>query len=221
MDNLSTTMNIILAILAYAAAWFYILYIIPKILRLFKKKSHHHIVPPKPKKDKNWKPIDFSKYKCFIFINDSSIEHLNRKINRYHNSNQLSIQKIKSCKQDNWVVLKVKVASFHRFKSLVWKLGDYSENYESPNEVIGFCQHKKIPSEDYIFKADKESVYGYFIGSFRTGKNFGIYLPDSSSHKSGNISLSRNHEVNFYSEISVLPMECLSIQESKTSPNKN
>jgi|GEM_PF-2137175 len=215
MDNLSDTLNIILVILFYIAVWFCILFFLPKFLRLFKKKSHHHMVPPKPKKDKNWKPINFSKYNCFIFMTDSSCWDLNR----YRNSKQLSIQKIHSCNQEGWVVLRVKAASFHRFKSLVWMIDDYSENYESPNEVIGFCQHKEIPSEDYVFKVDKESEDGYFIGSFRTGKNFGIYLPNANSHKSGNISLSRNHEVNFDYEISKLPMECIDEQETPANEN--
>ena len=221
METFIEVMKYILGIILIIGSFSAMLFIGPKVVRLFKKKSHHYIVPPTPKEDKNWKPIDFSKYNCFIFINDSSVDNLNRKLNRYRNSKQLSIQKIESYKQDKWVVLRVKAASFHRFKSLVWRLDDYSENYESPNEVIGFCQHKETSSEDYVFKTDKESVDGYFIGSFRTGKNFGIYLPNASSNKSGNISLSRNHEINFHSEVSVLPMECMNEQVRKTTANKS
>lgn len=210
-------LKFLLIIPAYVGAWLFMLYFLPKINRLFKKKSHHYIVPPTPNEDKNWKPIDFSNYECFVFIKDSSVDHLNRRLNRYRNSKQLSIKKINSYEQGNWVVLKVKSVSFHRFKSFVWKLDDYSENYESTNELIGFCQHKGIPNEDYVFKLDKESANDYLIGSFRTGKNFGVYLPNTSSNKSGNISLSRNHEINFYSEISELPMECIKEQVSKAT----
>jgi hypothetical protein len=213
--------DFILVILIFTTAFSLMIFLYARISRLFKKKSHHYIVPPTPKEDKNWKPIDFSKYNCFIFINDSSAEHLTNKLNSIRNTKQLSITKIGLPKQDNWVVLKVNSASFYKFKSLVWRIDDYSENYESPNEVIGFCQHKIIPSEDYVFKIDKESEDEYFIGSFRTGKNFGIYLPNAGSNESGNISLSRNQEINFYSEVSELPMECLNEQVRKTTANKS
>ncbi|WP_321281062.1 hypothetical protein [Marinifilum fragile] len=211
METFIEVMKYVLGIILIIGSFIAMLFIWIKVTRLLQKKSHHYIIPPTPKEDKNWKPIDFYKYKCFIFIKDSSIDNLNRKLNRYRNSKQLSMQKIESCKQGNWVVLRVKAASFHRFKSFVWRIDDYSESYETTNEVIGFCQHKETPSEDYVFKVDNESVDGYFIGSFRTGKNFGIYLPHANSHISGNISLSSNQEINFDYEVSELPMECINV----------
>jgi len=95
------------------------------------------------------------------------------------------------------------------FKSLVWWLDDFYDDIKSPDSVIGFCRHKSMPLQDYLFKIDKVLLDENFIGSFRNGKNFGIYLPNAGLSEAGNISLSRNHEINFYSEVSKLPIELM------------
>jgi len=109
--------------------------------------------------------------------------------------------------KDTWFIIKIKRASFLAFHSLAWWLDDDSSFFTAPSEVIGFCRHIKNPGNDYVFKIDKGSSEDDFIGSFRTHKNFGIYLPYAGLTESGNISLSRNHEINFYSETSKLPID--------------
>ena len=208
-----TVIKIILGIIAYVAAFAAMIFLYAKISRLFKKKSHHYIVPPEPENDKNWHPINFSKYECFIFIKNSSeefiIEKLKNAFSDEEKETELNASDIELSKSDNWILLKVKNWFFVDFKSMVWWLDDYSEEFKSPDSVIGFCKHKSLPLQDYIFKIDKVLQEENFIGSFRNGKNFGIYLPNSGLTDKGNISLSRNNEVNFYSEESKLLMQLM------------
>ena len=208
-----TALEFIKAILLIITMFVVIIFLYSKFVRLFKKKSYHYIVPPEPENDKNWNPIDFSKYDSFIFIKNSSeeyiIEKLRTVLNTENNEPKIKAIDLELIKQNDWILLKIKNSSFDKSTSLVWWLNYYSDNIKVPEEVIGFCQHKTISLQDYIFKIDKAIQEENFIGSFRNGKNFGIYLPNAALHKSGNISLSRNHEINFYSEISKLPIELL------------
>jgi len=187
-----------------------------KFSRLFKRKSHHYIVRPTPKNDSDWYPIAFSNYDSFIFIKDADENYIGEKLNLYFESknletdnahNPIAIDKIELNKHKTWLIFKINKSSFGDFKTLVWWLDDVSEVYQSPTSVIGFCQQKNKPLKDYLFKTDKWSDEDDFIGSFRTGKNFGIYFPNIWLNESGNISLSKTHEINFYYELSKLPIE--------------
>jgi len=202
--------DFILSFLLFALAFTVMIFLYARISRLFKKKSYHYIVPPCPEKDKNWYPVDFSKYECFIFINNASEEYLKEKfITLFDNENELDVNGIEFAKENEWVLLKVKNYSFVEFKSLVWWFDDYSEETKAPDSVIGFCKHRTITLQDYVFKIDKVLQEENFIGVFRNEKNFGIYLPNSGLSESGNISLNRNHEIDFYSEESKLPLEMI------------
>lgn len=121
---------------------------------------------------------------------------------------KIGINDIELYKNDSWLILKIKNSCFLDFNTLVWWLNDDSSVYRTPTNVIGFCQNKKNPQKDYIIKIDKESKDD-LIGSFRSHQNFGIYLPNACLKESGNISLSRNHEINFYSELSKIPIELI------------
>lgn len=205
--------DFVLIIIIFVAVFAVMIFLYARISRLFKKKSYHYIVPPIPEKDKKWLPIDFHKYECFIFIKNSSeefiVEKLNIVLENENKETNIDANDIGMNKQENWIILKINNSSFVDFKSLVWWMDDYSNEIQSPESVIGFCKHKSIPIQDYIFKVDKVLQEEIFIGSFRSGKNFGIYLPNSGLSEKGNISLSRNHEVNYYTEESKLPIELL------------
>ena len=208
-----TAIEFIKAVLLIITTFVVMIFLYSKIVRLFKKKSYHYIVPPEPENDKNWHPIDFSKYESFIFIKNSSeefiIEKLRTVLDTENQETKIKANDLELIEQNDWILLKIKNSSFVVSTTLVWWLNYYSENIKAPKEIIGFCQHKSIPLQDYIFKIDKVLQEKNFIGSFRNGKNFGIYLPNAALHESGNISLSRNHEINFYSEFSKLPIELI------------
>lgn len=186
------------------------IFLYARITRLLKKKSYHYIVPPSPEKDKNWHPVDFSKYENFIFINNISLIDFIEKLKKI-----LSIEKefklhgIELVEENNWILIKTKNLSFLGFKSLVWWIDVYSKEFNSSDRVIGYCKHKSIPSQDYLFKIDKVLDKDNFIGVFRNQKNFGIYLPNAGLSEKGNISLSSNFEINFYSITSNLPIEMI------------
>lgn len=208
-----TVIDFIKAVLLFITIFVVMIFLYSKFVRIFKKKSFHYIIPPNPENDKNGHPIDFSKYECFIFIKNSSeefiIEKLNIILNDESKETKFIANDIEFNKQNNWVLLKIKNYSFVDFKSLVWWLDDLYDDIKSPESVIGFCRHKSISLQDYIFKIDKVLAGENFIGSFRNQKNFGIYLPNAGLFETGNISLSRNQEINFYSEVSILPIELM------------
>ncbi|MBK3518863.1 hypothetical protein [Carboxylicivirga marina] len=81
-----TLIDILIGILAVAGVYgvFFLLYVLyAKLSRSFKKKSYHHMVQPEPDKDSNWKPINFSYYRTYIFIKDTDEEYIIRKIKRF------------------------------------------------------------------------------------------------------------------------------------------
>ncbi len=189
-----------------------LLFLWAKLIRLFKKKNFHHLVPPDPEKDHNWYPVDLSNYNSYVFVNNQTEESLNETLSYFFISEdafERLKEEIELIKHKTWIILKIGSISFYELKTLVYWLIAESEVDTPPSEVIGFCKNKSNPLQDYIFKmdADPELEQEYFIGSFRHGKNFGIYLPKANLNKSGNISLSRNHEIDFYSELSKLPSE--------------
>lgn len=200
----------IFVIIFLISIFFLLLFVYPKVIRLFKKKSHHYIIPPKPNKDRNWKPIEFSNYNCYIIMSDN-----NFLISELKNQNYL--ERLKTITSNNIfiektskeILLKVDNASFFDFKTLVSSLYNLAELNNHFHPITGFCQHKTNPTEDYLFKLDSDTMVTNFIGAFRTNKNFGIYLPFADLNKAGNISLSRNYEINFYDEVSKIPLEIL------------
>lgn len=208
-----TAIEFIKAVLLIITMFVVMIFLYSKIIRLFKKKSHHYIVPPEPENDKNWHPVDFSKYESYIFIKniteDLIIEKLRNVLNTKNQEKRLKANDLELIEQNEWVLLKIKNSSFVMSTALVWWLNHYSKDFDDNSEIIGFCKHKTLPLQDYIFIIDKDLQRENFIGSFRNRKNFGIYLPNADLHESGNISLSRNNELNFYSEFSKLPIELI------------
>lgn len=219
--------ELILYIFLFIGVFITMFFIYVKIVRLLKKKSYHYIIPPKPENDKNFHPIDFSKYNKFIFLKNCSEDYFIEKINEFIDSADREIQiekgNIELNKLNNWIVLRINNSSFFQFHFLVWSFHDdiyqLDENgldnsnpkdiLKSPENIVGLCLHKSINLKDYIIKLDRVLAEDNFIGSFRNGKNFGIYMPNASLNEHGNISLSRNHELNFYSEMDELPMELI------------
>lgn len=208
-------LDFILSFLSFIAVFAAIIFLYARLTRLLKKKSHHYIVHPTPEKDKNWHPVHFSKYECFIFVKDNTEEFttgaLYTSLNEKNEASIFKANDIALNQQNNWTLLKIDPCSFVAFKSFVAQLDAYYEQ----GHVTGFCRHKSIALQDYLFKIDKSILDKNFIGAFRNGKNFGIYLANADLHETGNISLSRNHEVNFHSEIADLPLE---LMEGEMSP---
>ncbi|HBS87543.1 MAG: hypothetical protein A2W91_00245 [Bacteroidetes bacterium GWF2_38_335] len=204
---------ILLFILVMAGCVGY-LFLWSKVSRLFKKKSHHYIEPPVPEKDKDWYPIDFSDYSCFIFINKvKGREILDLLYSTGYQAEDLDYiyKNFEINYKGSWYAIKVSNASFEDFKTLViWFEINFAIDYE-PN-VYGFCRHKTKFLQDYLFTTDKGTAYEDLYGSFRNGQNFGIYLPNAGLNPSGNISLSRNNEMNFNITASKLPMECIDME---------
>lgn len=205
----------LLAIIVIISIFIVSLFLWVKLVRLFKKKSYHYITPPDPENDPNWYPIDFSNYNCFIFIQNTKEKFIKEQLDNFviteNEFHQLVIKEIVFLKHETWIILRIKNTSFFELKFLAWWLYDLFEINKITSEVIGICQHKNKPLQDYLFKIDNDSESDNFIGSFRHGKNFGIYLPTANLNKSGNISLSINHEIDFYSELAKLPIEQIEI----------
>jgi len=227
----------ILSIIFIITIFIVMLFIWVKIMRLMKKKSFHYITPPIPENDNNWNPIDFTEYIPLIFLKDASIEYVlgklldiyndegeNNKIEIIKAENWLILKFYNISYEDyinlTWILddddSKIEWETDENNKLdrekddyINTKLYDYLLiNSKYPKEVIGFCQHLKKPLQDYLFKIDEEDKAGEnFIGTFRSEKNFGIYIPFSGLKESGNISLTRNNEINFYSELDKLPIE--------------
>jgi len=72
--------DFILILLFIAAVFTVMIFLYARITRLLKKKSYHYIVPPVPENDKNWYPVDFSKFECYVFIKNPSEEFLKKKL---------------------------------------------------------------------------------------------------------------------------------------------
>ncbi|MFH0894974.1 MAG: hypothetical protein V2A54_11125 [Bacteroidota bacterium] len=201
--------EIVLAILIIVPSFFLTLFLWANVMRLLKKKSHHHIIHPAPEKDKNWYPIDFIKYDCFLFVRGTNGEILNQWINSilisenelFNNQNENIYFRVSS----DVIILKIANCSYQYFTMLAWLLNTSLDKVQ----LTGYCKHKRLSSEDYIFNADPSAEVEYFIGSFRNGRNFGISVSTIGNNESGNISLSANQEVNFYSELEKLPINDL------------
>jgi hypothetical protein len=69
-----------------------------------------------------------------------------------------------------------------------------------------YCKHLNSKNKDYIVKLDTDGGYEHMIGSFRSGENFGIFLPKSKSDPKGNISKSIVKELDFQNEINQVPL---------------
>lgn len=207
--------NLILAAILLIAIFFALIFLYSKFIRFFKKKSHHHIVSPTPEKDKNWHPIDFNNYNSYIFINNIEIDITKNFTEPFlklkSNASTISDSNILIQKSTTGTIVEIKDSSFGDYVSLFKWFIDNPKISNQPSEVVAFCQNKDRPLQDFLFKIDKVLTHEYCIGSFRTGKNFGIYLPHIDLNESGNISLSRNNEVSFSLEISKLPLESINL----------
>ena len=177
--------------------------------RLFKKKSHHYIIPPDPNKDPNWHPIEIAEYHLHIFIRNSETDPqtiINDGFPQESESEPL-FKISSSYKHDSWSILGISDISFEGFTTLVWYLS--TEEGTNPDFiVIGYCQHFQNSLNDFIIRLEADDP-DHFIGSFRNGQNFGIYLPKSGIEKTGNMSLTRNKEISFDEVSSILPMSLL------------
>ncbi|MCW3787261.1 hypothetical protein [Plebeiibacterium sediminum] len=195
-----------------AAAFGVMLFIWVKVIRFLKVKSHHYIVPPKPDKDKHWYPIDFTKYKCFIFIKENRKEVIKEilELLEFDDSADLkiSIHDLEFISNNGWILLRLNNATFDNFKKLVKWIGEYVGDLTGFKDYVAFCKHKSLPYKDYIIKLDKQSN-DYLVGAFRSNKNFGIYLPDTKFSEKGNISLSRTREISFFVEENKLPLDLM------------
>lgn len=181
-----------------------------KVIRLFKIKSHHHLIPPKPSEDRNHYPIKMSNYISYIFIENADYEDILRVLKNPFKKRKTSvskkIDKVSYAKIESWHILRLDNSSFFLTKILPMKLNYKLENEFSDVNIIGFCKHKYWSSKDYAFKIDEESDDDYLIGTFRNGKNFGVYIPDVDISGDGNMSLSMNKEVYFNNITSKLPI---------------
>lgn len=186
------------------------LFIWTSVTRLFKKKSHHYIVPPEPTKDKLWHPIDFLEYEHYIFIKgyeiESVIAELELIIEADENINIIESD-LEMTIHNEWILLKISDPSFGSYNNLV-NYWTFIEEFENNDQVFGFCKHKSLPLNDFIVKSDIETSED-LIGAFRSHETFGVYLPNIGLSEKGNISTTRNCEVNFYNEESKFPSDLI------------
>lgn len=168
-------------------------------VRHFKKKSHHYIVPPSPGKDPNWTPIEPREYDKFIYIKQSSleddVENIFNTVKYGCEIEEVNVELINGYFKTS--LLQSNFKDFHCAVALL-----YHTNNE---DVYGVWKHITDSDKDYIIKVDEDLGGDYLIGVFRTDQNFGIYLPKSSEHPKGNISLSQVKEIDFDEEFNKLP----------------
>ena len=158
--------------------------------RMLKKKSHHYIVPPAAKDDPDWLPIEMDEYDKFVFFKHDLPKNELTEYISFIESVDPDVHFKVNIFEDRvkFEVSKIDFSEFHYLiDSLFFDFGD---------EVIGFCKHKEIESQDYVIKKVVD-VVDYLKGTFRCGQNFGIYLPKSDIDAKGNMSKSKIKAVDF------------------------
>jgi hypothetical protein len=162
-------------------------------VRRLKRKSHHYIEPPDPESDPNWVPLEIKDYQKYIFSHRSSSEDAIDDVYEAIKDEFPSMQ-FKVSIQKDWFLICVKHARFIDFHQAIAFCSYIEEN------VLGYGRHLNNSSKDYIVKIDHESSLDHLIGAFRSGENFGIYLPKSKLHPKGNSSRSDVTEIRFEQE---------------------